>query len=754
MEKVEKKATSIESEHISQLTCAGCQKVLDVSHLNPFTTIKCPECGMEQIVPAKFGGFLLVKQLGAGGMGVIYRAVDRELGRQVALKVMKKSLGDNPEFYKSFKHEAQAAAALNHRNVVQIYSFGQYNGQPYIVMELVAGGKLDDLSAGTGNIDELKALEIHLEVAEGLMAASDVGLVHGDVKPANILFGKSGEAKVVDFGLASYIGDQKQGGQVWGTPYYIAPEKARGKKADFRSDIYSLGATLFHVLTGKPPFDGPTSNDVVMARLNQPAPNILDVNPNLHQETAQMVARMLETDPAMRYPSYPALLIDMRNAINAARKPLGRTSHISVAIPIKASEKKVKSLLKKINVKMAAGIAGGVVLAVLVVAGLAFNHLRQERVRQAADDRKLFETSRSSGRAARDRIVNLWALIAPTGSNLMAYAVRADKMAAAISRVDDANALLMDETDKVKDWYGEAEDLQANSVLLVQQLDAASDAKTAKRLNDGLQAAFNRLVAINISLNETSEIIKEIIKEADARHRLAMEEVNRINAGKAKIAADKAKIAADRRKAEEEQKQAKKKEEELQKMRPAIVQKELDLVEKYRGANAVLISQKRFEEAERSFATVQARMTLDETRAACKNIMEAYGEIAKLKSWLINAINAAPYKNGWQMGSSRSDITKASNENGITVTVGETGSTVVQWESITVSQLLKMINYYVDSMGLTDGPRAEIFKQAALFCYESGVFKTAETYAGAAYKASPEIKADLNRLMPDILSPE
>ena len=145
--------------------------------------------------------------------------------------------------------------------------------------------------------------------------------MHGDIKPANILFGKNGEAKVVDFGLASFIGQKEtQSGEIWGTPYYIAPEKAKGKPADFRSDIYSLGGTLFHVLTGCPPFDGDTPLDVVLARLNNPAPNILEYRPDLTEETAAMIARTLEVEPSMRHPSYLALLADMRAALEAANK--------------------------------------------------------------------------------------------------------------------------------------------------------------------------------------------------------------------------------------------------------------------------------------------------------------------------------------------------------------------------------------------------------------------------------------------------
>lgn len=747
MEKIEKKAASIEAEHVSQISCAGCQKTLDVAHLPHFSKIKCPECGMEQIVPAKFGPFLLIKQLGAGGMGVIYRAMDRELGRLVALKVMKKSLGDNPEFYQLFKHEAQAAAALNHKNVVQIYSFGQHNGQPYIVMELVAGGKLDDLISDSGRLDELRALEIHLEVTEGLMAASDVGLVHGDVKPANVLFGKTGEAKVVDFGLASYIGEKQQGGVVWGTPYYIAPEKIRGKKVDFRSDIYSLGATLFHVLTGKPPFDGPTSNEVVMARLNQPAQNLRDINPNIHQETAQMVARMLELDPAMRYPSYPALLIDMRNAIKVARKPIARPIKITSGIPIKATESKLKSMIQKMNWKIMVGIAAGIIVIALGIVGWIYNSKHQERLEREAVDRLLFTQSREAGQETWNRIVNLSVLINAAATNIIPHAEKADKIATTTNRVDDLTAVLMDETDKVKEWFNESEDIQAKALLQFQQLDAATNGQTAKILNDSLESAFSRLITINTSMDESSLLIKDILKEADVLQRKNMEEINR---GKA----EQARVEANRRKADNDKKLALKKEEELKKLKPAIMQQELDDIDRCRGANAIMISQKRFAEAARSFTTIQSRVTLDETMKIYANILETYEEIAKLKSWLISSIHNAPCKNCWLMGASKHDVVKVNGDISITVALGTAGSTIIQWEAVTVSQFLKMSTYYVDSTNLSDPQKAIIFKQIAIYCYENGIFKTAETYANAAYKANPDIMADLNRLMPDILSPE
>ena len=308
------------ADRVEKIACRKCGRHLDISKLPSFSKVECPDCHTKQTVPALLGNFLLLEQLGSGGMGAVYQALDKQLGRYVAIKVMKRSLGDDPQFVDNFLREARAAAALNHRNVVQIYSCGQEKGQPYIVMELVSGGRLDELIAQGNPLDEVKTLEIGVDIAEGLKAANDIGLIHGDIKPANILFDKNGTAKVVDFGLARFVTWQQDRGEVWGTPYYIAPEKARGQKVDHRSDIYSLGATLYHALGAKPPFDGKTATDVVLARLKNPAIGLRVIRPSLQPETADVIARMLEADPFMRYPTYASLLADLREGLRVAKQ--------------------------------------------------------------------------------------------------------------------------------------------------------------------------------------------------------------------------------------------------------------------------------------------------------------------------------------------------------------------------------------------------------------------------------------------------
>ena len=315
---------SIQTDRVSEMTCSRCQSVLDVSGEEPFTEFNCPACAHKLTVPARFGAFLLVRLLGKGGMGAIYQGIDSELGRDVAIKVMLKSLGSDQNLVETFRREARMAAALNHPNVVQMYSSGQERGQPYIVMELVSGRTLDGIMGYTGPMLDALAIGIGVGVAKGLSAGFDIGLIHGDIKPKNIIVDLKGTAKVVDFGLATFVDKQasEQGG-IWGTPYYIAPEKVLKQPVDARSDIYSLGATLYHAIAGVPPFDGPTPADVVKARLKGPPTPLSEVRTEVLPRTNSIVMRMLEDKPAKRYPTYLSLLGDLEGALEEAESNAG-----------------------------------------------------------------------------------------------------------------------------------------------------------------------------------------------------------------------------------------------------------------------------------------------------------------------------------------------------------------------------------------------------------------------------------------------
>jgi len=308
-------------QKVDSLACNQCGVTIDVSGAESFSQVLCPSCGAQQTVPRKLGQFLLLRFLGKGGMGAVFQGFDPKLGRQVAVKILGELIGDDPESLKNFMREARSAAQINSPNVVQIYSVGEEEDQPFIIMELINGGQLDNLIESEP-LDELKALYVCRDASQGLLAAQEIGLFHGDIKPENILFDQHGIAKLADFGLAQFLHreSQTQKGEIWGTPYYIAPEKARRQQEDYRSDIYSLGATLFHIITGEPPFEGDTPTDVVLARLRELPPDIRDINPYLHPETAELVNRMLEPDPMKRYPNYPSLISDIDDTIAAVKQ--------------------------------------------------------------------------------------------------------------------------------------------------------------------------------------------------------------------------------------------------------------------------------------------------------------------------------------------------------------------------------------------------------------------------------------------------
>jgi serine/threonine protein kinase len=306
------------------INCHQCGAPIDLTGQSAFGHVECPRCEAISVVPVHYGHFLLLQALGIGGMGTVYKAVDLQLNRYVAIKILRKKLASNPMFVEDFAREARAAAAASsHPNVAQVYAFGEIEGQCYLTMELLSRGSLDDRITKLGKLAEQEVLELGLQVAAGLQAAHAHGLLHRDVKPGNILYNSEGVPKIVDFGL-SHVRNRatSAGGQpavIWGTPYYIAPEKLRGKPEDLRSDIYSLGATLFHSLAGRPPFDTRTANLGVMKRAIPPADSLRTYAPTTHKSTAVVIARMLAKDPAERFESYDALIQAFHEALAALK---------------------------------------------------------------------------------------------------------------------------------------------------------------------------------------------------------------------------------------------------------------------------------------------------------------------------------------------------------------------------------------------------------------------------------------------------
>lgn len=298
--------------------CPGCGTTVDTTEAEPLARIPCPNCGKKIRVERSFDHFVLVETLGVGGMGTVYKARDLELDRFVALKLLRKDLGGEEEHKARLQQEARIAAAVNHPYVIQVFDSGTDHGQFYVVMELVDHGSLDDLMALHPRLPEKRVLEIGIQVAKGLRAAHRRGLIHRDVKPANILFVDEHSAKIGDFGLAS-TGTQRWGigGVVWGTPEYVSPERLNNDPEDFRSDIYSLGATLFHAIAGKPPIEANTNSATALLESKHRPLDLQATAPNVSAETAEVLQRMISADPVQRFSSYDDLVAELEQAWRA-----------------------------------------------------------------------------------------------------------------------------------------------------------------------------------------------------------------------------------------------------------------------------------------------------------------------------------------------------------------------------------------------------------------------------------------------------
>lgn len=306
--------------------CPACGELIDVSALEPLSTVVCPSCDAPSVIATHIDQFELLDILGRGGMGVVYRAQDTSLDREVALKLLRKCEGATEEQIAQLANEAAITAAINHPNVVKVFTTGMDRGRFYIAMELVDQGTLDQLISLQGRVAEAQVLEVGMQIAQGLRAAHQAGLIHRDVKPGNILFAGPHTAKIVDFGLAIFMEDEeKVRGEIWGTPYYVAPEKLDNKPEDFRSDIYSLGGTLFHALAGRPPFEAENASMVALKHLKSQAVSLQAFAPWVSGSTAFVINRTLNKDPEQRYQSYDELIQHLeyaRTELQSAKPPV------------------------------------------------------------------------------------------------------------------------------------------------------------------------------------------------------------------------------------------------------------------------------------------------------------------------------------------------------------------------------------------------------------------------------------------------
>lgn len=302
-----------DGERIVKIFCYNCSQKLDMTRLQPFSHILCPSCGVELIVPKWFEDYMLEEPGGEGGMACVYRALDLALDREVAIKILNPEVADRNDASDLYLHEARTAATINHLAVIPIYTCGEFNGQPYIVMQFMSGGSLDDkLDSSDGKVPIDEAVKWLKDVAEGLDNARRHGIIHHDVKPGNIMLDADGNAKIGDFGIAQALNDAR-GDKIynmtrtWLSPHFVSPEKVAEGKEDFRGDIYSLGASFYNVLTGTPPFDSEEIQELINLRLKGNPKPPKELRPDIPSKISALIMSMLEREPDDR-PNYREII--------------------------------------------------------------------------------------------------------------------------------------------------------------------------------------------------------------------------------------------------------------------------------------------------------------------------------------------------------------------------------------------------------------------------------------------------------------
>lgn len=789
--------TDIMMEPVLEIACTSCQHPLDVSGLMAFTEIACPECSTVQSVPAKLGNFVLLGLLGKGGMGAVYRGLDTSLDRPVAIKVMLTSLGENKEFVETFRREAQAAAALNHPNIVQTYSFGVAHGQPYIVMELLDGGRFDQMIACGDPLNEALVMKIGADVADGLNAAASIGLVHGDVKPENILLDGNGVAKVVDFGLARF----KKGGEpsvdgIWGTPYYIAPEKIRGQPADARSDIYSLGATLYHALAAKPPFDGETPLDVIKARLKAPAPALKTVRPDIDPEVEAIIARTLEAEPIKRYPTYVSLLSDMRKVL-ATLKPAatgfgpvakrggrivltrkksgaaakltvtGMESVIGFPADIGAAEMAPSSpgRRKKQILFGSLGAVGVLVLVGLLVWG--FLHYKAKTERRLA-----LEKEQATLKELRGSVGKTWSGMVGSISNAMH---RANRLKPLLTDADMAREAISVLSSNLTDAALAAE-AASNTPVLFAAVTLAATTEVQAGIDDlcaVTNTAASNLTAVLAATNSpqaeavlaamtnllpgvaageqrvatAAERAQNALKELLAFKKKIAEAAEQQAAEAKRIAAQKAEEAKLAREAAAAEKRAKEQAE--------LAVKEIATIEDRRKSNTLLVQQCRFKEAAEAMAALEQGLTTDDAKAVFKIAMERYNLILDLKALVVAGIQkdakASPsgFKYGWLVnGVPAADVLGADDDK------IQLKGRAVAWDQVSPAQLLRFLKRYAEDPDLGRKDAARHALATAVYSIEAGggsegAQKMAVKYRDQAVARDATLADKAKLLLPD-----
>ena len=385
-----------------QFSCDSCNKEMEAESSMVGKQASCPNCGVPVTIPVPsiepgmtIGDFTIEKRLGQGAMGQVWLAEQRSMGRKIALKILNPELLKKDSFIKRFQQEVKIAGKLLHPNIVTAFHAGEDSGIHYLAVSYVQGLDLETRLKAEKLIPEAEALEIIREVAEGLSYAwGKFQLVHRDIKPANIIQDNDGISKIMDLGISRCFCEEESNltmtGVALGTPHYISPEQAKdAAKVDFRADIYSLGGTLFHLLSGKTPYAGNTAMEVIAKHLSELPPMIVDDKLKVSASCKELLQKMMAKKVEDRHQSWSELLDDIDRVVNG----------LNIAMPIALKPADSALIIPKRRGKMLRVFA--MLIAFLVVAtisGVISNKL-QNRAEPAEDGRSF---------QGRERSIILW----------------------------------------------------------------------------------------------------------------------------------------------------------------------------------------------------------------------------------------------------------------------------------------------------------------------------------------------------------
>ncbi len=336
-----------------------------------------------------FGGYELVRVLGRGGMGAVYEGLDSVTGRRAAIKIMRGELGDDSDALHRFEREARVASEIDHPNIARVIGSGAEDGLHYLVMEFIDGCSLRDVIRENGRIAYPLTLDYVRQACMGLQAAYEQGCIHRDIKPENLMLTHEGVVKIVDFGLAkreSSDSFKTATGAVMGTPHYMAPEQAAGRNVDHRSDIYSLGGTFYHLLTGQTPFKADSAIAIIQMHLCNEVQSVNVWNPEVPDAICQVVYRMMRKNPDDRYQTHGHLIRVLEDLIEGRSAP-------SMTMEV-VNEFSAENLMAEEKKDLRRFILAGAAVFILLLAAFGVHHANQVKAEEAAEVAKAEEEER------------------------------------------------------------------------------------------------------------------------------------------------------------------------------------------------------------------------------------------------------------------------------------------------------------------------------------------------------------------------